>query len=131
MAEELSIGAEPKEESVCPSKIVLRKLVDKKTAQAVFHGGEKHVSDAFVLYFVKNCIKTPRYAVYMKKKYGIAVERNRAKRLVRAALFQIKQTMLGYDVILIPRRKMKMLGFWQIVGELQLVFCKADPLRHG
>ncbi len=131
MAGELLIDAGPKEESAFPSKIVLGKLVDKRSVQTVFHEGKKRVSDVFVLYTLRSAAETPCYAIFMKKHFGIAVERNHAKRLIRAALHQMRHTILGYDMVLIPRTKMKGLGLKQIVDELQQLFNKSGRSRQA
>ncbi len=131
MGERLLAEEGPREESVFRSKIELNRLVDKKEANKVFRNGKKVVSDTFVLFFASNSSKTSRYAIYIKKHFGIAVERNRAKRIVRASLQHLRRTIGEYNMILIPRKKMKDIGFWQVVGELQEVFSSTGISKRG
>ena len=126
MAGKLLAEGEQREENVSLSKVVLKKLVDKKEAGCVFQYGNKVVSDYFVIFFMRHASTNPSYAIYIKKKYGPAVARNRAKRIVRAALQHIKDMIGAYTIILIPRKHLKKLGFFQVVDELQRIFSVAD-----
>lgn len=88
----------------------------------VFQQGKKIVSEPFVFFFLRNHSEIPRYAIYTNKKYGTAVSRNRAKRMLRSALQHLSDGLGNYSMIFIPRRKMKTLTFWQIVDEMQKIF---------
>jgi len=45
-----------------------------------------------------------RLGLLVSKKYGSAVERNRFKRIVRAALRELKEELLpGWDILVLPR----------------------------
>ena len=123
--EELSTEGEPRAASSFPSKIRLRRLVEKEVVHAVFRDGQKSISGFFAVFSLRKQSGAPGYAIHIKKRYGIAVERNHAKRLLRAALYQLREIIRDYHVILIPRRKMKALRFWQIVWELEQVFSEA------
>jgi ribonuclease P protein component len=61
-------------------------------------------SNFLTLHFVKNGLDAKRYGITVSKKLGNAVVRNRAKRIIRAALFEIQGTFPdGYDYIFIAR----------------------------
>ncbi len=122
MVEECLIGEEPKEENVSRSKISLNRLVKKEAVRAVFRDGQKRVSRFFVLFFLIHSTGIPSYAIHVRKKYGTAVERNHAKRLLRESLRHLVGKMDGAHVIIVPRRQMKDLRFWQLVEVLEQMF---------
>lgn len=130
MGERFLIEEGPREENVFRSKSELKKLVNKKEANKVLCNGKKVVSETFVLFFADNTSNTSRYAIYIKKKFGLAVERNRAKRIIRASLQHLRLALGERNMIIIPRKKMKDTGFWQVVGELQEVFSSTGIFKR-
>lgn len=111
-----------KDERDLPPKKTLVKLVRKEEVEKVFGQGKKYVSDSFIFYFLSNHSNRFSYAIHARKKLGIAVERNRIKRVFRAALLQLKDLLSGYDVIIVPRTKTKDLDFHQTVHKLEQTF---------
>jgi len=102
----------------------LKRLVERAAVRSVFHDGRKRVSPFFTIFFLSRPERPLSYAIHIRKKFGIAVERNHAKRLLRAALYELRELLRGYQIILIPRSPMRSLGFWQIVRELEKAFSK-------
>ena len=124
MEEGLLRKEETRVEKGLPSKIALKRLAKREEVEKIFSQGIKCVSDSFILYLLGNHSGQSSYAIHTRKKLGIAVERNRIRRVFRAALYQLKDFISGYDVIIVPRRKMKDLGFHQAVHQLEQVFFK-------
>ncbi len=63
-------------------------------------------SDVLVTYAVKNRLKSKRFGITTSKKIGNAVKRNRARRVIRAALMQIQDKIpFGYDIVFVSRKK--------------------------
>ncbi|MDR0903958.1 MAG: ribonuclease P protein component [Ruminococcus sp.] len=61
-------------------------------------------SNFLTVHFVKNGLDTKRYGITVSKKLGNAVVRNRCKRIIRAALFEIYGKLPdGYDFVFIAR----------------------------
>jgi ribonuclease P protein component len=61
-------------------------------------------SNLLTLHFVKNGLDTKRYGITVSKKLGNAVVRNRCKRIIRAGLREIFDSLpIGYDYIFIAR----------------------------
>lgn len=109
----------------------LEKLVKKEKVQKVVRLGKKYVSDSFILYILGNGSGRSSYAIHTRKKLGMAVERNRIKRIFRAALHQLKDLLIGYDIILVPRIKTKDLGFHQTVHKLEQTFFETGLSKKG
>lgn len=70
----------------------------------VYHRGKSYVHPHVVLYVAKNNLGVTRIGLTATKKVGKAVQRNRARRVMRAALQQqLPQGAGGYDIILVAR----------------------------
>lgn len=83
------------------------------------------MTDQFVVLFLDNHTQDAAYAVHIRKRFGNAVERNRAKRVFRASLRQLKEMIRGVDLIVIPRRGGKGLGVPGMAPLLEKSFAKA------
>ncbi|MFQ5543282.1 MAG: ribonuclease P protein component [Nitrospiria bacterium] len=129
MEEGSLIGEGPKEENALPSRPLIEKITDRKTAEAVFSGGRKVITNCCILYARPNGSEKIRYSIRIRKKFGRAVERNRAKRLLRASLQRLAGSFSGHDLILFPRKNMRNSGFWQILRELEQIFSDTSILR--
>ena len=70
----------------------------------VYGRGKSYVHPHCVLYVAKNRVGYTRIGLTATKKVGHAVQRNRARRVMRAALAEhLSQNIGGYDIILVAR----------------------------
>lgn len=125
MAAECLTEEEPRAVNVLASKTRLHRLVQRAEVSEVKRHGQRVVTDAFVLLYLFNDSDDPFYAIHIRKKFGSSVERNRAKRVFRASLQQLKKKILGINLIIIPRRGGKGLNTPQMVQHLEKCFTEA------
>jgi ribonuclease P protein component len=72
---------------------------------AAYDRGRKIGGRLMTVFVLENGRERPRLGIAATRKYGSAVERNRAKRLVREVFRRHKPT-LGLDIVVVPRREM-------------------------
>ena len=66
--------------------------------------GKSYVSPVVVAYVLKNRSRTLRVGITTSKKIGGAVERNRARRVIREAFREIAPKVRpGYDIVFVAR----------------------------
>lgn len=81
-----------------------RPINKNKDFSRCYSRGKCYVHPQVVLYVAKNRTGYTRVGLTATKKVGHAVQRNRARRVMRAALQEhLSQNIGGYDIILVAR----------------------------
>lgn len=81
-------------------------LKENKDFRRLYYRGESRASSCIVTYASKSAAGETRYGITAGKKIGCAVERNRAKRVIRAAFAQLEGRLNGnYDIVFVARSK--------------------------
>ena len=87
---------------------------------------KSYVHPHCVLYVAKNRLGYTRIGLTATKKVGHAVQRNRARRVMRAALSEhLARNIGGYDIILVARGQTPRLKSTQLSKTLGKLFAKA------
>lgn len=81
-------------------------LKEKKDFSRLYKKGKSFVSPVLVTYVLKNKSADLRFGITTGKKIGKAVKRTRARRVIRAAYYQLYPNILqGYDLVFVARGK--------------------------
>lgn len=81
-------------------------LNKNKNFKYVYNRGKNVVSPILVTYVVKNKLGINRIGITTSKKIGNAVERNRARRIIKVAYRNCySQIKTGYDLVFVARNK--------------------------
>ena len=88
--------------------------------------GKAYVHPYVVLYVNKNRVGHTRVGLTASKKVGNAVTRNRARRVMRAALSEVLRGDVGrYDIVLVARGITPKLKSTKLVPALKKLLCDA------
>ncbi|MBR6548493.1 MAG: ribonuclease P protein component [Clostridia bacterium] len=81
-------------------------LNENKDFRRLYGRGKSRVHPALVTYVMKNRAGCCRVGITTSKKIGNAVERNRARRVIREAYRQLLPTIHGqYDLVFVARTR--------------------------
>ena len=81
-------------------------LKENREFRRAYNRGKSYVSPDLVTYIIKNNTNNLRIGITTGKKIGKAVERNRAKRVIRAAYYEVcDHIRSGYDIVFVARTK--------------------------
>ena len=70
-----------------------------------YHRGKVYTNPALVIYVLKNRAGICRIGITTSKKIGNAVQRNRARRIIRAAFLAMPEINAGYDIVFVARTR--------------------------
>lgn len=75
----------------------------------MYHRGKSSTDPALVVYVMKNRAGFCRVGITVSKKTGIAVERNRSRRIIRAAVRSVEKQydLRGWDLVFVARTRTK------------------------
>jgi ribonuclease P protein component len=92
-----------------------------------YHRGKSFVHPHVVVYVNKNRVGHTRIGLTATKKIGNAVTRNRARRVMRAALCQVLPGDVGpVDIVLVARHATPRLKSQRLAVTLQKLLAKAE-----
>ena len=89
--------------------------------------GKKIVSDCLVFHYYKNKKNKNSLGITVSKAVGKAHDRNRAKRLIRAAYKEcMPHTECGYNIIIVARAKMAYVPYSKALQAMKYCIEKSD-----
>jgi ribonuclease P protein component len=87
-------------------------LKENSDFNRVYYRGKSSAKPQLVVYSLKNRLGVCRIGITTSKKIGNAVERNRSRRIIRAAFSSVLkeyETKGSYDIVFVARTKTKFL----------------------
>jgi len=101
--------------------LIKKKLSNNTEFKRVFYKGKKRTGRYLKVFILKNQHNYNRLGVVIKKEVGIAVIRNRIKRQLKEAYYQIDEKIIkGYDIIIFVKKKAVELNFLDFLEEIVL-----------
>lgn len=95
----------------------------------VYKKGRSYVNHLIVVYVMKNRLGFNRVGITTSRKIGIAVERNRARRVIREAYRQIEDKLpKGFDFVFVARTRTCSVKTQDVLRALQGIFNSAKLL---
>ena len=111
----MNVRNSPHAVQMCWDLIFLQKYIslnENSDFRRVYHRGKSCAKPALVVYAMKNRVGICRVGITVSKKIGNAVERNRSRRIIRAAFQSVirqYEFSADYDFVLVARTKTKYL----------------------
>ncbi|MGN1458040.1 MAG: ribonuclease P protein component [Acutalibacteraceae bacterium] len=113
--------------------IILGELVtlkENKDFRRLYSRGRSYSSAVLVTYVMKNRSHNVRIGVTTSKKIGKAVMRNRSRRIIREAYFQLAgEIKPGYDLVFVARGRTPFVKSTDILRAMRKELKEAGVLR--
>ena len=98
-------------------------LKENKDFRRLYYQGKSQASSCVVTYVAKSRRNGVRIGITTSKKIGCAVERNRAKRVIRAAFSQLESRINGnWDIVFVARSKTPDVKMQQVLEQMEKHF---------
>jgi ribonuclease P protein component len=109
-----------------------KRLRRRSEFQRVFETGFRVHGRFLTLVAAPNDTGAARLGIVASRKLGNAVQRNRAKRLIRDIFRQVNTARPGLDVVVIPRRELFDAAYASLENDFRSVFTRcASRLQRG
>lgn len=97
----------------------------------LYYKGRSYTNPALVVYLKKSGAGICRIGITVSKKIGSAVERNRCKRIIRAAWKNVEKEISGsWDIVFVARGKTKYLKSTDIEKAMLEIFRQAGAVNE-
>lgn len=94
-------------------------LCNNHEFRRAYNRGKSFVSPVLVVYVLKNRRRVLRVGITTSKKIGNAVQRNRARRVIREAFRELSpQVRQGYDLVFVARGRTPFVKSTEVYGHM-------------
>ena len=105
-------------------------LKENKDFRRLYSRGRSYSSAVLVTYVMKNRSNNVRIGITTSKKIGKAVMRNRSRRIIREAYFQLADAIKpGYDLVFVARGKTPFVKSTDILRAMRKELKEAGVLK--
>ena len=106
-------------------------LKENKDFRRLYYRGASDASPCLVTYAMKSRKRGVRYGITTSKKIGNAVQRNRSRRVIRAALQQLEPSISGnWDIVFVARSKTSHVKMNSVLAEMESHFRKLGVINE-
>ncbi len=99
--------------------------------QKLYRRGKSYVSPVLVTYIIRNNSDKLRFGITTGKKIGNAVKRSRARRVIRAAFFELEPKLKrGYDFVFVARGKTPFVKSTDVKKAMEMHLKSAGIIRE-
>ncbi|MBR2133334.1 MAG: ribonuclease P protein component [Eubacterium sp.] len=107
-----------------------RTLKENKDFRRIYYRGRSEASSALVTYAVKSRLPHSRVGITSGKKIGGAVQRNRARRLIRAAFSLYEDELCGnWDIVFVARTQTTQVKMQTVAEQMEAQLKKLGVLK--
>lgn len=104
-------------------------IKDNKDFRRIYRRGRSFVGPALVCYVLRGRHGAVRAGITTSKRIGNAVQRNRSRRVIRAAFAALApRVKLGYDFIFVARAKTPFVKMQVVLAAMEKQLAKANVL---
>lgn len=95
-------------------------LKENKDFRRLYYRGKSEASSCIVTYVMKSRRNETRIGITSGKKIGGAVQRNRARRVIRAAFSKLEGRINGsFDIVFVARTKTTEVKMQKVLSEME------------
>lgn len=106
-------------------------LKKKRDFSRLYNKGKSYVAPSVVVYVLRNRVRQTRIGITTSKKVGNAVERNRARRVIREAYRQLfSRVRPGVDLVFVARKKTTQVKSTTVLLALEKLLQDANVLQQ-
>ena len=108
----------------------LQTIKENRTFRHLYRSKKCYVYPQLVVYVGRNRCNEFRYGITASKKIGNAVQRNRCRRVIKAALYTLgAELRKGYDVVIVARSRAAYVKSTELTAVLEESLKKAGVIR--
>ncbi len=97
----------------------------------VYARGRSYIAPCVVVYIFKDKKGLSKYGITASKKVGCAVKRNRARRVIKHAFFELlPQIKSGYSIVFVARAKTPFFKSQYVKNDLKKLFDSVGILKQ-
>ncbi len=106
-------------------------LKENKDFRRLYYRGKSVASDSLVTYAMKKKDGSCKYGITTSKKIGNAVQRNRSKRLIRAAYSALEDEIGGsWDFVFVARSKTSRVKMQTVFSQMKAHFAAMGVINE-
>ncbi len=107
-----------------------RALKENKDFRRLYYRAKSIASPCLVTYAMKNRAGETRIGITTGKKIGGAVQRNRARRVIRAAFAELEGRICGsFDIVFVARTKTTEVKMQEVLADMEKQLLQLGVIR--